>query len=123
MALRTVASRTVASRTVELMAVVSLGRLGAKIARNLHRVPFAEDALAAYFCATDRRTPAYAKAMLAAALGYFVVPVDAIPDLIVGLGFTDDAAVVALALTILARHIRPEHRDQARVLLERLKRS
>ncbi|MGH6718412.1 MAG: YkvA family protein [Alphaproteobacteria bacterium] len=99
-----------------------LRRLRDKIARNLHRIPFAEDALAAYFCATDRRTPAYAKAILAGALGYFVLPVDAIPDVIVGLGFTDDASVIAFALAALARHIRPEHRDRARDLLDRLKR-
>lgn len=96
-------------------------RLRDKIARNLHRVPFAEDALAAYYCALDRRTPAYAKAMLAGALGYFVLPTDAIPDVILGLGFTDDASVIALALTTLARHVRPEHRDRARDLLDRLR--
>ena len=103
--------------------VVSLGQLGGTIRRNLHRVPFAEDALAAYYCAADRRTPGYAKAILAGAVGYFVMPIDAIPDVIVGLGFTDDASVVALALATLARHIRPEHRDRARETLDRLKRS
>lgn len=100
-----------------------LERLGDKIRRNLHRVPFAEDALAAYFCVMDRRTPAYAKAVLGGALGYFVMPADAIPDVILGLGFTDDASVIAIALTTLARHIRPEHRDRARDLLDRLRRA
>jgi uncharacterized membrane protein YkvA (DUF1232 family) len=97
-------------------------RLRDKIARNLHRVPFAEDALAVYFCAMDKRTPGYAKMVLAGALGYFVMPADAIPDVILGLGFTDDASVIALALTTLARHIRPDHRDRARDVLDRLRR-
>lgn len=96
-----------------------LERLRDTIRRKLHRVPFAEDALAAYFCSIDRRTPAYAKAVLAGALGYFVLPTDAIPDVIVGIGFTDDASVIALALTTLARHIRRDHRDRARDLLDR----
>lgn len=99
----------------------SLAALGDKIARNLHRIPFAEDALAAYFCAIDRHTPGYAKAALAGALGYFVLPIDAIPDFIVGLGFADDASVIAFALATLARHIRPEHRQRARDLLDRLR--
>jgi uncharacterized membrane protein YkvA (DUF1232 family) len=101
----------------------SLAALRDKIARNLHRVPFAEDALAAYFAAIDKTTPAYAKAALAGALGYFVLPTDAIPDFIVGLGFTDDASVIAFALATLARHIRPEHRTRARDLLDRLRAS
>lgn len=96
-------------------------RLRDKIARNLHRVPFAEDALAAYFCVLDKRTPGYAKGVLAGALGYFVMPADVIPDVILGLGFTDDASVIALALTTIARHIRPEHRDRARAMLDRLR--
>jgi uncharacterized membrane protein YkvA (DUF1232 family) len=91
-----------------------------KVRRNLHRVPFLADALAAYHCALDPRTPAYARATLLAALGYFIVPIDVIPDFVVGFGFTDDASVLALALATIARHLRPEHRDKARKTLDRL---
>jgi len=91
-----------------------------KVRRNLHRIPFAEDALAAGYCALDPRTPSYAKSILLGAVGYFVVPTDAIPDFILGLGFTDDASVIALALGTIARHMKPEHRDRARALLARL---
>jgi uncharacterized membrane protein YkvA (DUF1232 family) len=77
-------------------------------------IPFAEDALAAYYCAFDRGTPLQVKAALIGALAYFVLPMDAIPDMLPVLGFTDDAAVLATALKLVASHIRPEHRDAAR---------
>ncbi len=101
----------------------ALAAFWGKVRRNLDRVPFLADALAAYYCARDPRTPAYAKATLIAALGYFVVPVDVIPDFVVGIGFTDDASVLAVAIATIARHIRPEHRDQARDMLDRLART
>lgn len=91
-----------------------------KVRSNLHRVPFLADALAAYYCALDTRTPGYAKATLVAALGYFIVPTDVIPDFVVGFGFTDDATVLALAIGAIARHLKPEHRQKARDSLDRL---
>jgi uncharacterized membrane protein YkvA (DUF1232 family) len=51
----------------------------AKIRRFAARLPFAEDLLAAYYCAFDRDTPAHVKASLIAALGYFVLPSAARP--------------------------------------------
>jgi uncharacterized membrane protein YkvA (DUF1232 family) len=82
-------------------------RVGAKL-------PFAEDLLAAYYCAFDRDTPLQAKAMLFGALAYFVLPFDAIPDMLPLLGFADDAAVLATALRVLASHITPAHREAAK---------
>ncbi|MFU8814163.1 MAG: YkvA family protein [Pseudomonadales bacterium] len=81
------------------------------------RLPFAEDLLTAYYTAIDPRTPQAVRAALFAALAYFVVPTDLIPDFVVGLGYTDDAAVLAAALKTLAAHIRPRHRAQARQAL------
>jgi uncharacterized membrane protein YkvA (DUF1232 family) len=74
-------------------------------------------AAAAYFCAVDPATPAKVKAILFAALAYFVLPFDLIPDFIVGIGFTDDAAVIALALSVVAGNIKPQHRVRARAAL------
>jgi uncharacterized membrane protein YkvA (DUF1232 family) len=81
------------------------------------KVPFADDAAAAYFCAIDPATPTRVKGILLAALAYFVLPFDAIPDFVAGLGFTDDAAVVAMALSLVARHVTPAHRAKARAAL------
>ena len=90
----------------------------AKVRRVGARVPFLEDALAAYFCATDRGTPLRVKAVLMAALAYFVVPTDMIPDFLTGLGFTDDATVLLLALQTVRGHVTDAHRDKARKALE-----
>jgi uncharacterized membrane protein YkvA (DUF1232 family) len=78
------------------------------------RIPFAEDAVAAYYCAFDRETPMRARATLFGALAYFVLPFDLAPDLLPIIGFTDDAAVLALALRTVFAHIKPEHREAAR---------
>jgi uncharacterized membrane protein YkvA (DUF1232 family) len=85
-----------------------------KARRVAGRLPFAEDLLSAYYCALDRQTPLHVRASLLAALAYFVMPADALPDLMVGLGFTDDAAVLFGTLKLVTSSIRPEHRDAAR---------
>ena len=90
-----------------------------KIRSTASKIPFAEDAVAAYYCTLDRNTPKYVKAMLLGALAYFIVPTDVIPDFIAGLGFTDDASVLAAALAAVGRHIKPDHRDKARALLNK----
>jgi uncharacterized membrane protein YkvA (DUF1232 family) len=91
-----------------------------KLKRAVAQVPFAEDLLAAYYCAFDKDTPTSVKATLVAAIAYFVLPADAIPDVLPVIGFTDDAAVLATAINLVASNIRPAHRDAARNALARL---
>lgn len=86
-------------------------RTAKKAARH---IPFMEDVVAAYYCALDGNTPLRAKAVLLAALGYFVLPADAIPDIILGIGFTDDIAVLTAAIAAVRAHITPAHRLAAR---------
>ncbi|MGO4670589.1 YkvA family protein [Bosea sp. 2YAB26] len=81
--------------------------------RVAKRIPFAEDLLAAYFCTRDPATPRRVRLTLLAALGYFVLPIDAIPDIMPILGFSDDAAVMAAAIAAVAGSITPEHRQKA----------
>ena len=83
------------------------------------RVPFAEDLLAAYYCAFDRATPLQVKVTLVGAIAYFVLPFDFIPDMLPILGFTDDAAILATALRMVATHITPAHRAAARAAMAR----
>lgn len=93
-----------------------------KLARVFAGIPFAEDAVAAYYCAFDRATPLRVKGVLLGALAYFILPVDAIPDFLIGIGFTDDMAVLMAAIGMIRSHMKPEHYDKARETLERLKR-
>ena len=90
-----------------------------KIKRVVAKLPFAEDLLAAYYCAFDRQTPRHVQATLLGALAYFILPFDFIPDMLPILGFTDDAAILATALRIVSSHIKPEHREAAKAALER----
>jgi len=91
-----------------------------KIRRVAAQIPFTEDLLAAYYCAFDRDTPLPVKATLVAAIVYFVSPFDAIPDMLPVIGFTDDAAVLAIAINLVASHITPVHRQAARDALAQL---
>jgi uncharacterized membrane protein YkvA (DUF1232 family) len=90
-----------------------------KVKRFGAALPFVEDLLAAYYCAFDRDTPLQVKAVLLGALAYFVLPFDAIPDVLPMIGFTDDAAVLATALRLVAGSITPAHRAAARAALMR----
>lgn len=90
-----------------------------KVRTTLGHVPFMEDAIAAWYCARDDRTPGYVRAIILAALAYFVVPTDAIPDILAGLGFTDDASVITAALAAVGSHVTLRHRNLARAFLEK----
>lgn len=92
-----------------------------KLKRVLANVPFAEDAVAAYYCAFDRNTPVKAKGILIGALAYFILPVDVVPDFILGLGFTDDMAVLLAAFNVVRTHIKDSHREKARATLDRMR--
>ncbi|MFN3512528.1 MAG: YkvA family protein [Phenylobacterium sp.] len=93
-----------------------------KIRRVASKVPFAGDALAVWFCARDPATPTTAKALMMAGLAYFVLPTDAIPDVLAVVGFTDDAAVVAAMLALVGRNLKPRHREAAERALEEMRR-
>jgi uncharacterized membrane protein YkvA (DUF1232 family) len=83
-------------------------------------IPFMEEVVAAYYCALDKETPFRAKGILLAALGYFILPTDTIPDMILGIGFTDDIAVLTAALAAIRVHMKPAHRLAAREALAEL---
>jgi len=91
-----------------------------KLGRVVAQIPFAEDLLAAYYCALDQETPRHVKLTLFGAIAYFVLPIDAIPDMLPVLGFTDDAAVLATAIKLVTDHLRPAHRAAAKVKLAEL---
>jgi uncharacterized membrane protein YkvA (DUF1232 family) len=91
-----------------------------KLRRHAAALPFAEDLVAAYYCAFDYQTPLHVKAALLGALAYFVLPFDFIPDVMPVLGYTDDAAVLATAIRLVAGHMRPEHYDAAREAIARV---
>ncbi|GLR91457.1 YkvA family protein [Bradyrhizobium iriomotense] len=94
-------------------------RFWRKLKRVVAHLPFAEDLLAAYYCAFDKQTPRHVQASLLGAIAYFILPFDVVPDMLPMLGFTDDAAVLATAIKLVASHITPDHREAARAALKR----
>ncbi|MDR3465168.1 MAG: YkvA family protein [Xanthobacteraceae bacterium] len=92
-----------------------------KVKKVAASLPFAADLLAAYYCAFDRHTPRHVQAALIGALAYFILPFDAIPDMLPVLGFTDDAAILATAIKLVSSHVRPDHRAAASAALARLR--
>ena len=92
-----------------------------KIRRTAARIPFARQVISVWYSARDPETPTAAKGIMLGALAYFVLPIDAIPDIFAGIGFTDDAAVIAALIATLGANIKRRHKDQADAALERLK--
>ena len=72
-----------------------------------------KNALILYYVLIDKDTPKRTKGLILGALGYLIFPIDVIPDILPGVGFMDDAGVIAAALVAVAMHIRKEHRLQA----------
>lgn len=73
-----------------------------------------EKAFSMYYAMRDADTPAWAKTAILAALGYFIVPLDAIVDVLPGAGYADDLGVLLFALGTVASHIKPIHVDRAK---------
>ena len=94
-------------------------RFWIKLKQVAAKLPFTEDLLAAYYCAFDKETPRHVQVALLGAIAYFILPFDFIPDMMPVLGFTDDAAVLATALKLVASHMRPEHRAAAKAAIAR----
>ncbi|MBA4782791.1 MAG: DUF1232 domain-containing protein [Rhizobiales bacterium] len=88
--------------------------------KALRYIPFSTELVAAYYCALDNRTPFHVRAAFLAALAYFVMPFDVLPDFIIGLGFSDDITLLAATLMRLRAHITDEHRSKAKQSLEEI---
>ena len=76
-----------------------------------------EPALKMYYAATDSDTPVWAKGIIFGALGYFISPIDAIPDTLPVVGYTDDLGVLVAALSAVASYIKEEHTFKAKEVL------
>jgi uncharacterized membrane protein YkvA (DUF1232 family) len=59
--------------------------------------------------------------MMMAALAYFVLPTDAIPDWIPVIGYADDAAVFAALMGVVGKNLKPRHREAARDAVQRIR--
>ncbi|WP_435008712.1 YkvA family protein [Tundrisphaera lichenicola] len=90
----------------------------AKAKRSLRRIPMARETVSLYFCLLDPTTPMWVKGIVAGALAYFVLPLDAIPDVLPFVGLSDDASILAAAYTAVSAFVTEEHREKARRWIE-----
>ncbi len=70
-------------------------------------------ALSMYYCLSDKDTPLTAKLIIVGALGYFILPMDAIPDISPLIGFTDDLGAILTAYEMVKTHVKPQHIERA----------
>ena len=77
-----------------------------------------EPSLKMYYATQDSDTPVWAKGIIYGALGYFILPIDAVPDVAPVVGYTDDLATIAAALAAVAAHIKEEHTQLAKEKME-----
>jgi uncharacterized membrane protein YkvA (DUF1232 family) len=71
-------------------------------------------ALLLFYAYTRKETPVYAKNIILGVLGYFIAPIDALPDLTPIIGYTDDLGVLSFGLVTIACYINDEVRIKAR---------
>ena len=74
-------------------------------------------ALVLYYTLSATTTSIKDKSIIYGALGYFILPVDLIPDAIPMVGFSDDLAALVAAFWAVHKNITPEVIDQARTKL------
>ena len=79
-----------------------------------------ERALILYYTLREPDVPAWAKTTIAVALGYFIFPMDAVPDVTPVVGFADDFGILAAAVATVALHVTPEAKRRASETLEQL---
>lgn len=86
--------------------------------KALRQLPYGQEVAASYYCAMDMQTPHRVRMTLLAALAYFIMPLDLIPDFLAVAGFTDDMAVLGAVLATMRSHITPAHRLAAERALQ-----
>ncbi|GAB2901945.1 DUF1232 domain-containing protein [Paralcaligenes sp. KSB-10] len=92
------------------------GRLSSYIKSSGKRA--LEKTLYLYYALQSPNTPLWAKGVIYIALGYFLLPLDLIPDFIPTIGYLDDLGVLTAAMYIIGRYITPEIRSVVRQKLE-----
>ncbi len=70
-------------------------------------------ALLLYYAYRRKETPQWAKHIILGVLGYFLAPIDALPDLSPFIGYTDDLGVLTLGLATIACYVNEEVRRSA----------
>ncbi|MDW9478726.1 DUF1232 domain-containing protein [Sinorhizobium meliloti] len=98
----------------------SAERVARTIKRATSRIPFIDDVLAMYYCAIDPKTPVKVRVVIGATLLYLVMPVDAIPDFLAMVGYSDDITALMVLVKLVSAHVTDTHRQKAQSRLDAL---
>lgn len=79
-----------------------------------------ELAISLYYAFRDDDTPSWAKKVIIASLGYFIFPLDLLPDFIPAIGYSDDLGALLSALAAVALYIKDEHKEKAEIKIKQL---
>jgi uncharacterized membrane protein YkvA (DUF1232 family) len=85
--------------------------LWSKLARTGEKVSFAKDLMALFNYMIDSFVPWYRKAIVVAALIYFITPIDSIPDITPLVGYLDDLGVISAVLKYMGSELTPYYRS------------
>ena len=88
--------------------------LWGKLEKSGRKISFAKDILALYRYMKDPLVKWYRKAIVVAALIYFIVPIDAIPDITPLFGYLDDLGVITALLKYLGSELIPYYQPDYR---------
>ena len=88
-----------------------------KLKKTASKIPYIEEVVASYYCALDPQTPFKVRGTILAALAYFILPLDFIPDFIIGFGLTDDIAVLTMVVSRIREHVTEAHKTAAKLAL------
>ena len=75
-------------------------------------------ALVLYYTLMDPKTPLRYKTIIAGALGYFILPIDLMPDFLPFAGLADDWAALIAAITYVTTAVTPENKEKAKEKVE-----
>lgn len=90
------------------------GKIYSLYAGNGTAPSFLPKLMTIFYCMQDKDTPKFVKLALMGALGYVILPLDLVSDAFIGIGWLDDAAVVAAALRLAGTYVKPEHLEKVR---------
>ncbi|HOU54434.1 MAG TPA: YkvA family protein [Myxococcota bacterium] len=92
-----------------------VGRYASQIGRAVLK-----PVLILYYTLQKPEVPVWAKTVIIGALAYFILPFDVVPDVIPGVGYSDDAGVLASAIGTVAAYIDDDVKARAQATVDSL---
>jgi uncharacterized membrane protein YkvA (DUF1232 family) len=73
-----------------------------------------------WYVATKPSTPLPVKLLIFGGLGYFILPIDAVPDILVGIGYADDMAILVGIVSAYGMYMDDASKARARAKVKEI---